>query len=87
MSKRNNIITEISDPVLQPSHYTTGGIEVIEYIRAKITPEQFVGYCLGNTLKYVSRAGHKGDALQDYRKARVYLDWAIELLEEEDKND
>ena len=69
------------DRVNQPSHYTAGGIEVIEYIRAKLTPEQLKGYYVGNLLKYLSRADHKG-GVEDYRKAQVYLKWLIELEEQ-----
>ena len=84
---KNFIITETKgDPVNHPSHYMKGGIETIDYIRAKLTEEQFVGYCLGNTLKYVSRASHKGNALEDYRKAQTYQGWAIKLLVEADKD-
>ena len=61
------------DPVNSPEHYTYGGIETIDYLAAKLTEEQFVGYCLGNVLKYLSRAGHKGK-LQDLRKAGWYLE-------------
>ena len=62
-----------SDPVNHPSHYKVGGIEAIDYIQAKLTPEEFVGYCKGNALKYISRAGHKADAAEDTRKAIWYL--------------
>lgn len=65
------------DAVNSPSHYTDGGIEAIDYIRAKLGPDGFRFYCLGNVLKYVSRAGKKGDAGEDLRKAKVYLEWAI----------
>lgn len=83
-----NIETKaIKDMINNPSHYTQGGIEVIDYIRAKLSEPEFIGYCLGNTLKYVSRAGHKGDALEDYKKAQVYLNWAIEILEKSENND
>lgn len=68
------------DRVNHPSHYTFGEIEVIDYIRDKLTPEQFQGYCEGNVLKYVSRWEHKG-GLEDLQKARVYLDWMIESVE------
>lgn len=66
-----------SDPVHAPNHYTQGGIETIDFIRAKMTPEEFRGYCKGNTLKYLSRAEYKG-GLEDYKKAQVYLGWLIE---------
>lgn len=69
-----------TDPINHPSHYTDGGIETIDYIRAKLTPEEFVGYCKGNALKYISRAGKKGNANEDIQKAIVYLKWACEEL-------
>ena len=70
----------MTDNVNHPAHYEAGGIEVIDYIRAKLTPAQFLGYCLGNVLKYVSRARFKGQT-EDLKKARVYLEWAIETSE------
>ena len=70
------------DNVNHPEHYTTGGIETIDYLRAKLTKEQFYGMCLGTVLKYSSRAGKKMDAVEDLRKAQVYLGWAIEALED-----
>jgi hypothetical protein len=66
----------MSDPVNQPDHYTVGGIETIDYIQAKLTPEQFEGYLLGNVIKYVSRHGHK-NGYEDLRKAQWYLDKAV----------
>ena len=68
--------SNMNDNVKHPSHYTYGGIETIDYIRAKLTPEEFIGYCKGNALKYISRAGKKGDASEDLAKAAVYLGWA-----------
>ncbi|REK69432.1 DUF3310 domain-containing protein [Paenibacillus paeoniae] len=61
--------------VNSPSHYTQGGIETIEFIRAKLTPEEFAGYCKGNVLKYVARATHKG-GIEDLRKAGKYIEFA-----------
>lgn len=65
------------DMVNSPAHYTDGGIETIEFIQAKLTAEQFSGYCLGNALKYLSRAGKKGDAATDLAKARWYINRII----------
>lgn len=70
----------MTDNVHHPAHYGAGGIEVIDYIRAKLSPEEFLGYCKGNVLKYVSREAMKGGA-EDLKKARVYLDWAIETYD------
>ena len=62
---------------INPDHYKVGGIETIDYLEAKMTPEQFEGFCVGNALKYISRAGHKNDAAEDYRKAIWYLERII----------
>lgn len=67
-----------SDNVNQPAHYTVGGIETIDFIRAKLTPEEFRGYCKGNVIKYVTRELHKG-GVEDLRKAALYLGWAIDV--------
>lgn len=67
------------DAVNAPSHYV-GKIECIDYLRDKLTPEEFIGFCMGNVLKYSSR-WRKKDGIQDLKKARVYLDWAIESAE------
>ena len=61
-----------TDTVNSPEHYRVGGIEVIDYIKAKLTPEEFRGYLKGNVLKYTSRAGHKDDAAQDIGKLVWY---------------
>lgn len=64
------------DPVNHPSHYTDGKIEVIDFIEDKN-----LGFHLGNTVKYISRAGKKQDAslIVDLEKARWYLDRFIAL--------
>jgi hypothetical protein len=69
---------ESSDLVNHPPHYKVGGIETIDFIEAK-----GLGYHLGNAVKYISRAGLKGTntGLEDLKKARWYLDRAIEKNE------
>jgi hypothetical protein len=66
---------------INPDHYKVGGIETIDYMRAKSTPEEFEGYLRLSALKYLSRAGHKDDALQDYKKAHWFMSRLIEELE------
>lgn len=73
----------MGDNVNNPSHYTQGSIEVIDFIRDKLSRVEFTGYCLGNVLKYVSRWKHKG-GLEDLKKAQVYLGWAIAREEQDD---
>jgi hypothetical protein len=61
------------DTVNHPPHYTAGKIEVIDFIE-----DQQLGYHLGNVVKYVCRADHKGSRLEDLKKAAWYLDREIE---------
>ena len=71
---------QTTDPVLRPSHYADKQIEVIDYTRDTLTADEFVGFCGGNVLKYVSRWRKKG-GVEDLRKAQVYLRWMIEAQE------
>jgi hypothetical protein len=64
------------DMVNHPPHYTQGGIETIDYIRAKMSPDEYIGYLRGNILKYTSRIGLKGDPVEDSGKIVWY---AVEL--------
>jgi len=60
------------DMINHPPHYTQGGIETIEYIRAKLSPEEYVGYLRGNIFKYASRIGLKGESSEDSGKIEWY---------------
>ena len=62
----------VEDVVNHPAHYTKGGIECIDAIRAALTPEEFRGYCKGNAIKYSWRERHKGGN-EDLQKASWYL--------------
>ncbi len=57
-----------SDPVNHPAHYKVGGIETIDFIEAKR-----LNYNMGNAVKYITRADHKGNRKQDLEKAIWYL--------------
>lgn len=59
-------------------HYCRGGIETLDYIKAKLTPEQYEGYLLGSVHKYMGRWQDKG-GVDDLYKAQTYLGWLIEL--------
>ena len=50
------------------------GPEIIDILRAKLTAEEFVGFCKGNALTYIFRAGLKDSAEIDYQKAGYYLE-------------
>ena len=72
----------MTDNVNKPAHYRQGDIECIDAIRAALTPDEFRGYCKGNTLKYVWRERHKGGT-ESLKKARWYLD---RLIAEDEKH-
>ena len=57
------------EAVNSPSHYNQGKIEVIDYIE-----DQNFGFCLGNAIKYISRANHKGKPVEDLKKAIWYIE-------------
>lgn len=73
------------DDVQNPKHYTDSNIEVIDYIEDKN-----LGFCLGNAIKYISRAGKKHSVgksdkektIQDLNKAIWYLNRRIKEIEE-----
>ena len=67
---------------VNPDHYKVGGIEAIDYMRAKSSRAEFTGYLRLSALKYLSRAGHKGEALEDYRKAQWFINRLVEELEQ-----
>ena len=58
-----------------PDYYKRGSIEVWDFIR-----DQGLSYHLGNAVKYISRAGHKDDAISDLSKAIHYLENEREFL-------
>lgn len=60
------------ETVNHPSHYNAGRYEVIDVIA-----DWSLGFNLGNAVKYIARAEHKGNTLEDLKKARWYLDEEI----------
>jgi hypothetical protein len=61
-----------------PAHYNMGGSKgedgTAQYETIKVIEDWGLGFKLGNALKYILRAPHKGTELQDLSKARWYLD-------------
>ena len=68
-----------NDPVNRPAHYTDGKIEVIDFIEDKK-----LGFCLGNAIKYIARAGKKDPTkeVEDLNKAKWYIERRIKELQE-----
>lgn len=67
---------DASSAVAHPKHYNVGRIEVIDAIEA-----WRLGFNLGNVVKYVARADHKSDPVEDLKKACWYLMREIERRE------
>lgn len=70
---------ENNDKVNNPTHYTAGGIETLDYIKAKVS--DYPSYAAGNILKYVSRYEHK-NGIEDLKKAQFYLNDLIKEMEQ-----
>lgn len=68
------------DNVNHPSHYTFGKFEVIDVIE-----DWKLNYHKGNAVKYIARSSHKGNELEDLKKAVWYLQREIENLEKVNK--
>lgn len=78
----NYIRKKMSLDPINPSHYKDGKIEVIDYIEDKN-----LGFCLGNAVKYISRAGKKDKLkeVEDLKKAIWYIERRINELERVNK--
>lgn len=61
-------------------YYDHGGIEVQEIIKAKLTNEQYIGFCLGNIIKYSGRANFKGQFGRDIEKVGFYQKFLDEAV-------
>jgi hypothetical protein len=71
-------MVEEKEAVNHPAHY---GGEDNPYEAIKVIDAWGLGFCLGNTVKYIARAGYKTSAVDDLKKARWYLDHTIKKLE------
>jgi hypothetical protein len=71
----------VNDTLARPAHYVDGR----KHEPWDVIADWRLNFALGNVIKYVSRAGRKGTALTDLKKARVYLDREIVRLESEEE--
>ncbi|HEL8334681.1 TPA: DUF3310 domain-containing protein [Listeria monocytogenes] len=61
---------------INPQHYQLGGIQTIDIMKAKLTPEEFRGHLKATVIKYITRESMKG-GFEDLQKAQWYLDYLI----------
>lgn len=64
------------DDVSKPSHYVDGR----QYEPHLVIEDWGLNFNLGSAVKYISRAGRKGDKIQDLEKARQFLTFEIDRL-------
>ena len=77
-----NVSNQIKDNVNNPSHYNSGSVECIDAIEAMLSPEEYVGYLRGNSLKYRWRFRYKGKPVEDLQKANWYEQRLLTFIEE-----
>ena len=65
--------------VNHPGHYNQGGIECFDVIEKFFGRDALEHFCIGNALKYLMRCQHKGNYIEDLRKARFYIDKILEM--------
>jgi hypothetical protein len=72
----------MTDPI-NPAHYRRGPVEAIDVIEAAVSdaPHMVPAYLQGQALKYLLRIWCKGNALEDARKCRWYIERLIAKLE------
>ena len=84
-NKIENLLEDAKNLILNSKHYS-GKIETIDYMKDKLTDEQFEGYLMGNVIKYLSRYNKKDKEYEDLNKAFTYLLWLMRD-KREDKNE
>lgn len=82
MISKEGKIEKAIDNVNHPAHYTSGGIETIDFIGAKLSQDGFEGYLVGNIIKYIARYKLK-NGVEDLKKAQWYLDKLIRTVEKD----
>lgn len=75
MSKRKSLTTQVGG-----SHYVNMKVQPLEVIES-FGPEENIGFLKGNVVKYLLRAGHKDEMLQDLLKAQDYMNRLVEFVE------
>ena len=74
--KELDIKEDKKEMIDHPKHYNMGKYEAIDVIE-----DWNLGFNLGNTVKYISRAGYKDDIVQDLKKALWYIEREIQRIE------
>ena len=82
MLERGRIMSkqDSTSAVNRPSHYNQGDVECIDGLRSALGDDEFAGFCRGNVIKYLWRAGKKSDSeSQDLDKAMWYMSMMLHV--------
>ena len=72
----------------EPDYYAGNGLSPIgAFQQGLISKDEYIGFLKGNIIKYTVRAGHKEDTIKDLEKAKHYIDFYLELLENNELED
>lgn len=66
---------------INPNHYKSGGLEMFEILKSKLSPEELKGFCKGVVLQYIIRADQK-NGIEDITKAQWYLEKLLNVYRE-----
>jgi hypothetical protein len=78
----SKMVDNMGDSVESPSHYNTGKVECIDYLKDNMPFDNYLGYLEGNAKKYLHRWRYKKKPLEDLKKAQWYLNRLVKELEE-----
>ena len=78
-SATTTVANDQAESVKTPPRFS-GGIELVDILRARLTPDELRGYFKGNVIRCLLDAEHGGSA-QDYRMGSVYANWLAETIE------
>ena len=77
-----NMDENVPDMVNHPQHYTQGGIECIDALKAATVGKRGIeAVCVANVIKYLWRYEEK-NGIEDVRKAKWYIEHLLKELEE-----
>ena len=68
----------------EPDYYNHDGLSPIQaFKQGLISKDEYIGFCKGNIIKYIVRAGKKDDAVVDLEKTKNYIDFLMEIYQED----
>ena len=65
----------------EPDYYADNGLSPIgAFKQGLLSQEEYIGFCKGNIIKYVIRAGKKDNAVKDLKKAKDYINFYMDIF-------